>query len=257
MFKVVSWNVNSVRVRFHCIDLLIKDESPDVILLQETKVTDENFPFEYVHDLGYDVVYHGQKSYNGVAIMSKKRIEDVNRGFLNEARYIDAMIEGNRIASIYVPNGRSVEDPQYNLKEEFYTLLKERSNQIQKSNESIIWGGDFNVAPFDNDIWDHEKYIGHVACTPKERRWLSDLKFTGLVDPLHKYDNSNLPSQKNDFTWWDYRAGGFPKNRGWRIDYFLMCKNNFQKFTNGGVLKRFRSIEKTSDHAPIFCSLDL
>lgn len=250
--KIVSWNINSIRSRFHCIEWLIKEENPDVILFQETKVMDKDFPENYINNLGYNVKYYGQKSYNGVAIMSKMLIEDVNYGLIDDpdARYMDAFIGGFRIASVYVPNGRSVDDPHYIYKQNFYSMLHERLGNIINNNEKLVIGGDFNVAPTDNDIWNPELYVGHVACTSAERSWLTDLKSLGLTDVLDKNNH-----EKNDFTWWDYRAGGLQKDKGWRIDYFLLCKNSMKNFHSGGVLKYIRMGEKPSDHAPIVCNL--
>ncbi|WP_231158713.1 exodeoxyribonuclease III [Candidatus Gromoviella agglomerans] len=266
MIKIVSWNVNSIRVRLPILEFLVNEEKPDIILLQETKVQSHQFPYEDILSLGYNSVCAGEKSYNGVAILSKYSIDDVCYSLHSEqeARYIDCFTAGIRVASVYIPNGRDVCDPHYKYKEVFFRKLKERLIYLKKFNEILIFGGDYNVAPTDRDVWNPKQWEGVVACTPSEREWLSQVQSTGMHDILCKnFDDTNvdfnvtLGERRNDFTWWDYRHQAFLKNYGLRIDYFLVCDKAKQKFLFGGVSKNVRSLQKTSDHAPIYAVFDV
>ncbi len=234
--KIVTWNVNSVRVRLPLLENLIKEENPDIILLQETKCMDDVFPKEFFENYNYNLEIHGQKTYNGVAIASKYPIENVTKNLCNtskESRYIDGFINGKYVASIYVPCGNKSPEA-YQYKQEF---LEQIANKWNKIDSEIILGGDFNVAISDKDIQTPKKWENSVLCTPEVRKSMKEITDAGFKD-THIYQEN-----KNDFTWWDYRR----PYEGLRIDYIL-SKNV------SGTLKSFasyRKMERPSDHIPV------
>lgn len=250
--KIATWNVNSVRARIeHLLDFL-KDNDIDVILLQELKCMNEQFPREIFEDVGYNCLIFGQKSYNGVGILSKYQIECLNIGsevFENDdqARYLEALINGYIIASVYVPNGQNVEAPAYEYKLKFLKILARHIESII-TNEKFIIGGDFNIARSDIDVYNPKAWKGQVCCTDRERELFEDLINLGLNDVLREFAKDD-PA----YTWWDYRHLGFPKNYGLRLDYFLATTN--VEVRNCFVDKNPRSKERPSDHAPVIMDI--
>lgn len=242
--KIVSWNVNSVRVRAEHLRFVAGEYHPDVFLLQETRVDDSAFPLDLLEDLGYNLSFRGEKARNGVAILSKHAIEDVRKDFCEEARYIEAFTGGVYVASIYVPNGRAVGADHYFYKLDFLKDLRERFMRF--SGELFIAGGDFNVAPYANDACDSVvNSLDMLCCSPPEREAVKQLRDAGFADPL----------PDKGFTWWDYRFGAFKRNIGMRIDQFYLSKKANDLFLGGDVLRDARALEKPSDHAPILCEL--
>ncbi|MDR1910579.1 MAG: exodeoxyribonuclease III [Holosporales bacterium] len=251
-FSVVSWNVNSIRARWPLLEHLLTQEKPDVVLLQETKIEDKIFPEEPLEDFGYNVCFHGQKSYNGVAILSRYPLEDIQRGFLGsgeEARYIEAETHGLRIASIYAPNGQDVGTSAYERKVVFYARLREHLIPSLRSNDLLVIGGDFNVVPTDADVYDPQKWAGHVPCTEAERQAFSALLAEGLSDAFATFPP--LQASAPHFTWWDYRFRFFDPEKGLRIDHFLLSPHALAKSQGGEVLLGYRTLPRPSDHAPI------
>jgi exodeoxyribonuclease-3 len=255
--KIASWNVNSVRARLELMIKWIKEEHPDIILLQETKVLDEFFPRTVFEDFGYNIVCYGQKTYNGVAILSKMPLEDVQYGFKGEAegqrRYIEAFTGNVRVVSLYVPNGQNVESVQYPYKLDFLNYLIKHVEQLLSYKERLVIGGDYNIAPTDQDVYDPVAWQGDVLCTPAERECFSNLLQGGLSDALkviHPHADS-----KELYTWWDYRAGRWPRNQGLRIDHLLLSPLACENIIDAGVNRYVRGWEKTSDHAPVWCQL--
>lgn len=250
--KIATWNVNSIRVRAEQLSEFLHTNSIDVILLQELKCLTEAFPNEIFEDLGYNCAVFGQKTYNGVAILSKFLIEDVVFGndiFKNDpqARYIEAFINGYRLASVYVPNGQSPETTAYSYKLEFFDILTNHiTNTIQ--NEKYIIGGDFNVALEDIDVYNPKLWKDKICCTGKERDKLNNIICSGLIDVARKISNDAI------YTWWDYRHGGFPKNHGLRLDYLFSTENITIKDCR--VNTAIRGLERPSDHAPIIAEID-
>lgn len=239
--KIISWNVNSIRVRVEHFLHLIKKYNPDILLLQETRVEDIKFPFECFEETGYNIEIFGQKGRNGVAIFSKYPIEEVRKDFCEEARYIDAFSGGIYIASVYVPNGQFVNSDQYYYKLDFINGLCDRFFQFK--DEFFIAGGDFNITPFPSDAYDHT--ATGITCSQQEREALKKIRDIGFIDLL---------SDKG-YTWWDYRSLSFKKNLGLRIDHFYSSSKMQNLFLNGDVLKNIRSLTKSSDHAPIICEI--
>jgi len=240
--KIISWNINSIRVRVEQLIAVAKEYNPDVILLQETRIEDSLFPLDYLDDLGYNVKCKGQKGRNGVAIFSKHLIEDVNSDFCEEARYIEAFTGGIYVASVYVPNGQSADSEQYYYKLDFLRDLKEKF--LSFKDEIFIAGGDFNVAPSAVDSYDMRS--DGITCSPRERMAISQIREAGFKDAL----------KDKGYTWWDYRhVTAFKKDLGLRIDHFYLSQKAHDIFVDGDVLRPIRALQKPSDHAPIICEL--
>ena len=250
--RIATWNINSVRVRLeHLLDFLKRQEI-DTILLQELKCTTNAFPKEVLEDAGYNCLVFGQKSYNGVAILSKHRIECPKFGSEvfeddEQARYIEAFINGFTIASVYVPNGQDVELPAYTYKLKFLQTLR---NYIAKRmvGEKFIIGGDFNIARADIDVYNPKAWRGKVCCTDAERELFQDMLDIGLHD-IHR----ELIGSETVYTWWDYRHGGFAKNYGLRLDYLLATSNVEVKQCSVDLGERAK--DRPSDHAPVIADV--
>ncbi|MDR1335051.1 MAG: exodeoxyribonuclease III [Holosporaceae bacterium] len=243
--KIVSWNVNSIRVRIEHLIRLSKECNPDVILLQETRVDDRHFPFEYFEDLGYNIAIRGEKGRNGVAIFSKSMLEDVNINFCSgHARYIEAFTGGMFVASVYVPNGQEVDCEQYYFKLNFLEDLKSKFMNLR--DEIFIAGGDFNVAPNESDT--HNPSFKGIICSSREREAIKNIREAGFCDVL----------DQKGFTWWDYRRrDSFSRDMGYRIDQFYLSEAAWRLFVDGDVLRFTRKWSRPSDHAPIMCEINL
>jgi len=248
--RIATWNVNSVRARIEHLVSFLYENDIDVVLLQELKCVTEAFPCEYVEDMGYNCLIYGQKSYNGVAILSKYQIECLQMGneiFENDpqARYVEALINGHIIASVYVPNGQDVEAPAYKYKVKF---LKTLANHIKEAaqGEKFIIGGDFNIARTDADVYNPKAWRGKVCCTERERELFEDLINIGLRDIMREFANSET---EPIYTWWDYRRYAFAKNYGLRLDYVLTTPN--VDVQNCFIDTSTRAKERPSDHAPV------
>ncbi|HLD95138.1 MAG TPA: exodeoxyribonuclease III [Alphaproteobacteria bacterium] len=255
--RIACWNVNSIRSRLEILLKWIDDTAPDVILLQEIKCEEGAFPFEILQDKGYLCAVHGQKSYNGVAILSKYTLEDVTKGLptLNgidvQARYIEAVVAGRfRVASVYVPNGQSIGSEKFFYKLLFLEKLQEHLRTLLTHNEICIIGGDYNIAPSDDDIANPVKWQDEIMCSQQERSWYKSFLNLGYIDCLKECTKS-WPL----YTWWDYRSGSWPKDQGLRIDHFLATSLAYENVTHVGVDKAIRGLERTSDHAPIWLEL--
>ena len=257
MFTIATWNINSIRVRLPSVLDWLKETAPDVLLLQELKATEEQFPQEAFEDLNYNVALYGQKTYNGLAILSKSPIEDITRGIPgfedDQARYIEAVVKGVRIACVYVPNGMAVGSDKYGYKLNFLNHLYEHVRTLLTYDEPLIIGGDFNITPTDQDVYDPEKWHEEILCSTPERERFRSLLYLGLTDGLRA-----LHEQEKDlYTWWDYRAGAWQNNFGLRIDHMLLSAQAADHLKDAFVDKHVRDSEKASDHAPVVCRLEL
>lgn len=239
--KIVSWNVNSIRVRLESFNYLVREYDPDIILMQETRVEDSKFPFEYFEDTPYNIEILGMKARNGVAILSKYLIEDVRKDFSEDARYISCFIDGIYITNVYVPNGTEIDSSPYYYKLDFIQRLRDRFLELK--DEIFIAGGDFNVTPYQKDAWDPK--ADGITCSPREREALKLIRDAGFTDML----------PDKGFTWWDYRRFALEKNRGLRLDHFYFSTKACELFLYGEVLKDIRNLERPSDHAPIICEI--
>jgi len=250
--RIVSWNINSLRKRQERLLQWLRETSPDVVCLQETKCTDEQFPAETLRDAGYAAVFHGQKSYNGVAILAREEPREVRIGLGDgleddQARVIAANIGDVQVISVYAPNGQAVGSTAYQFKMEWYRRLTNLLRARRDSLERTVVCGDFNVAPNDADVHDPALWRGAIMCSEGERAAFRALEVIGLSDTLRLHH-----PEPGIFSWWDYRMLAFPKNRGLRIDAILAGGELAAKCTDGGVEREMRKGKEPSDHAPVW-----
>lgn len=264
--KIVSWNINSLRKRQDRLFEWLERAKPDIVCLQETKCTDEQFPALALQAAGYDCAYHGEKSYNGVAIFSKTKLTSVRASLCDEVidpqvRVISATMGNLRVYSVYAPNGQAVGSPAYKYKLEWYARLRdclEREGDVDladgrvRPDGGLAVCGDFNVAPEDVDVHDPQLWRAAIMCSDGERTAFQQLCEVGLRDTLRLH-----PQPPGVFTWWDYRMLAFPKNRGLRIDAVLVSDELAKKCTAAGVDRELRKGKDPSDHAPIWADFDL
>jgi exodeoxyribonuclease III len=248
--KIASWNINSLRKRQDRLFAWLDATKPDIVCLQETKCTDEQFPVLTLQSVGYHSAYHGEKSYNGVAILSKQKPRDVQASLCDEivdpqARAIAATIDHARIFSIYAPNGQAVGTPAYDYKLNWYRRLRDCLSKEKTS--GLIVCGDFNVAPEDVDVHDPDLWRGAIMCSEDERTAFRHLCDVGLSDTLRLHHK-----ESGLFSWWDYRMLSFPKNRGLRIDAILVSEALAKKCTAAGIDREMRKGKEPSDHAPVW-----
>ncbi len=255
MLKIATWNVNSIRSRLEHVSDFLSSQIPDILLLQETKCTDDQFPHDQFSSMPYNVSLHGQKSYNGVAIFSKYPIDEVKTNFdgnpiPDQARFLEITcntpVGYSRIISVYVPNGGEVGSDKFAIKLDFLDGLKAYLDSIQSKDENLIIGGDFNVAPFDIDLYDPEVLKNTTCCTEVEKEKMLALLGDNFAD-LYRIANPDL----QEFSWWDYRSAGFARNHGLRIDFLLANENAARKLKECYIDKSYRSLEKPSDHVPV------
>ncbi|MDA0237526.1 MAG: exodeoxyribonuclease III [Proteobacteria bacterium] len=253
---LVTWNVNSLKVRLPHLQTLLQKHAPSVVCLQETKTEDQKFPKEDIEQLGYSVIYHGQKTYNGVAILSLKKMSDMRIGIPgfhdDQARVIAATsADGVRVINVYVPNGESIESAKFQYKLNWLRAFVDQVRREVELYSSIAILGDFNIAPKENDVYDAEAFRERVLCTTQERDLFQELLSLGFNDGLDGFLDG-----KERFTWWDYRMNAFKRKLGLRIDHILMSENTRQKCVSVEVLKSFRKLERPSDHAPVIANFN-
>lgn len=253
--KLATWNVNSVRVREkRLVDWLAK-ASPDIVCLQETKTEDPGFPSDAITRAGYTSVLHGQKSYNGVALLSKHPISEVTRGFgdgepEDEARVIAGTIAGIRVIDVYVPNGQELGSEKYVYKLGWYRRLRRYLDRTATPDTPLVLCGDFNVTSDDLDVWSPEAWAGKIHCSPDERTALQEVLAFGLVDVFRAQN----PLGKI-YSWWDYRGVSFFKNQGLRIDFIYATKPVAERITACVIDRDARKGQDASDHAPVIATL--
>lgn len=272
--KILTWNVNSIRARMHLVPEVLEKNNINIAILQEIKCMNDQFPCREFEELGYNCVVQGQKTRNGVAILSKHPVYDEVREFplygfderYEEARYVETRIDIKgktfRIGNGYFPNGSPLagyegiptDSVRFLYKLEFFDrFLIYIKEQIEKYPDEIyIYGGDFNVMHKDIDVYNPKNWKGQIAFLPEEKERLDKILELGFVD-VFRYFNP----EAQEYTWWDYRAGGFQKNYGLRIDYFYMHKNNLDLFKSCVIDKDSRALEKPSDHAGVILELNL
>lgn len=255
--KIVSWNINSLRKREARLLAWLAQTQPDVVCLQETKCTDEQFPAASLREAGYHAAYHGQKSYNGVAILSKMEPRDVRPALCDEeddpqARVIAATIGELRVFSVYAPNGQAVGSPAYDYKLKWYARLRNCLSRHEGSAAHLVVCGDFNVAPDDIDVHDPALWEGAIMCSDGERAAFQSLCDAGLKDTLRLQGR-----EPGLFSWWDYRMLSFPKNRGLRIDAVLASEELAARCVDAGIEREMRKGKEPSDHAPVWAEFIL
>ena len=252
--KISSWNVNSIRARILNIISYLKYSKPDILIVQEIKTEEKNFPFNDFKKLGYKSYVFGQKSYNGVAFLSKVNIDKIDLEFIKDKNKQSRIIVGEiknkskrvKLINIYAPNGNPINTEKYQYKKNWYDsfIKKIRSTLVQ--NQNIIIGGDFNIIPEEIDVYDYKKYENDALFKLEIRKKYRELINLGFQD-IYRYLNKN----KKDFTFWDYMSGSWQKNNGMRIDHFLVSNNFLNHIKNIMIDKKPRSKTKPSDHTPI------
>jgi exodeoxyribonuclease III len=267
--RIATWNVNSLKARLEKVTWWLERARPDVLLMQETKLSDTDIPESTFTSAGYDLVHHGEGRWNGVAIASRIGVGDVVTNFgeplrppvtpevaddepLAEARMLSAMCGGVRLVSIYAPNGRVVDSPFYRAKLAWYERLASWLGDTRAPKEPLVVGGDFNIAPTDADVWDPAACHGGTHVSAAERQAFSRLCEWGLVDAYRL----RVP-EAGRYTWWDYRAGNFHKNFGMRIDHLLVTASVAERVVAAEIDREARKGKPVpSDHAPLVIDLD-
>ena len=252
--KIISWNVNSVRARITNILEYIKDTLPDILFLQEIKTQEESFPYEDFKNVGYESHVFGQKSYNGVAIISKVKIENLKKDFikddLNQARIISGEIllkkKKINLINIYVPNGNPINTDKYEYKKNWLKKFITRIKKELGKNSNILIAGDFNIIPEEIDVYDFKRYENDALGKLEIRKKFREILNLGFND-IYRQKNRN----KQEYTFWDYFAGSWQKNYGMRIDHFVLSNNLLENVTSININKKPRSKTKPSDHTPI------
>ena len=249
--KIATWNVNSINVRMPQLLEWLETADVDVVCVQETKTVDENFPAAALKDAGYEAVFMGQKSYNGVAILSKYPIEDVQKNFLDDddespKRLIAATIKGIRIVNTYIPNGSELWSDKFTFKLDWLQRLRRLFDETCDSSNDVLLCGDFNVAMDELDVWSVPAMQGKLHFSKPERAAMHYVKQWGFVDLFRK-----MNGDVQQFSWWDYRAGAWQKNQGLRIDHIWTSASFADKCTGCWIDKAPRALTLPSDHAPV------
>jgi len=253
--RIASWNVNSLRVRLdHVLDWL-QNDPVDVLALQETKLTDDKFPVEAIEAAGYQCRFVGQKTYNGVAVLSREPLADVVTSLPDyddpQQRFIAGTVGGVRVVNVYVPNGETVDSDKYSYKLNWLASLNAFVSKELEQHDRLVLLGDFNIAPSDDDVYKPERWKDKVLCSAPERTALNDLLALGLVDTFREFEQEPAV-----YSWWDYRFNGFKRNAGLRIDLILASDALNADCISSTVDAAPRGLERPSDHAPVVAEFD-
>ena len=262
--QIISWNVASARARLNLIKELLTEKSPDFLFLQEIKSTDETFPFELFKSLGYESVISGQKSFNGVAILSKHKIKDVitqlptlQNDQPTQARFVQCAHNGIQFICVYVPNGnppeKDTEDTsRLAYKLEWMAALEEHLSNLTKQKIPFIIGGDFNVIEKDDDVYNPKLYETNALMLPPVREAFSKLNDMGLINTLRHFNK-----EPHTYSFWDFQYGAWPRNLGMLLDHIFVSNCFKDSLLDAGVYKDYRGKEKPSDHTPVYCNLSI
>ena len=261
--RIATWNVNSVRTRLDQVVAWLEQERPEVLCLQETKVTDELFPREAFEALGYQVVISGQKAYNGVAMLSLLPLEDVQMGFeallpsdpeapglSEQKRVISALVDGVRVLNLYVPNGSSLSSEKYAYKLEWLACLQRYLAVQENQGDPLCMVGDFNIGPEDRDLPDPKRQTGGIMASRAEREALQLVLRDRLSDVFRVFEGDT-----GHWSWWDYRSGAWDRDKGWRIDHIYLTDDLLGCATGCLIHKATRGNDQPSDHAPVVVNL--
>ena len=256
--KIVTYNINGIKARLHALPDWLRETEPDVVLLQEIKSVDENFPREIFEDLGYSVETHGQKSFNGVAILSKLPLEDVSRGLPGDeqdeqARWIEATVMGDvpvRVCGLYLPNGNPTPGPKYDYKLSWMARLEDRARELISSEEPALMAGDYNIIPQDEDAARPEVWQDDALARPESRAAFRRILNLGFTEAFRA--QTTTPGH---YSFWDYQAGAWNRNDGIRIDHFLLTPACADLMTDCRIESEVRGREKPSDHVPVWLDL--
>jgi exodeoxyribonuclease III len=254
--KIASFNINGVKARLPALLDWLRDAGTDVVVLQEIKSTDDQFPRLEIEEMGYNIETHGQKGFNGVAILSRRPLEDVRRGLPGDdgdeqARWIEATVSGVRVCGLYLPNGNPAPGPKYDYKLAWMDRLHDRAQALIEAEEPAVVLGDYNVIPEDRDCWSPSVWARDALFLPDTRAAFRRLEHLGFTDALRAVDQG-----PGLYTFWDYQAGAFQKNWGIRIDHVLLTPQAADRLETCGIDAETRSREKPSDHVPIWVTLE-
>jgi exodeoxyribonuclease-3 len=254
--KIATWNVNSMNVRKPHVIEWLQAHQPDVLVLQEIKQITEKFPLDELQDIGYHSIASGQKTYNGVAVISKTPASDTITDFPDlddpQRRILASTVAGVRVVDLYIPNGSEVGSEKYDYKLKWLASLHRFLESELKQHDNLVVLGDFNIAPADADVHDPERWGEAILCSPAERQALAGLLDLGLTDVYRSFDQA-----EKSFSWWDYRAAGFRRNAGLRIDLILASSALSTSCTASYIDKEPRGWERPSDHAPVIAEFDI
>jgi exodeoxyribonuclease-3 len=255
--KIATWNVNSVIARLPLVTKWLEAARPDVLCLQELKCVDEKFPAEQFAELGYNSTVFGQRTYNGVAILSLAEATDIQRGFPDDeegaqARLLAATVGGVRVVNVYVPNGQFVGSDKYRFKLEWMQRLRRFFDEAYSQNELALLCGDFNVAPEERDVHDPPSWEGHVLFSKRERAALEKIKEWGFTDAFRLHTE-----ETGHYSWWDYRQGSFRRDAGLRIDHIWVSQPLARMCKESWIDKEPRGWERPSDHTPVVARFEL
>ena len=254
--KIATYNVNGVNGRLTVLLRWLQEAAPDVVCLQELKAPQEKFPLQAINDAGYHAIWHGQKSWNGVAILSRgSEPEEVCRVLPGDpedshSRYIEAMVKGIRIGCLYLPNGNPAPGPKFDYKLKWFQRLQVHAKELFALDVPVILTGDYNVMPTELDVYKPERWVDDALFRPETRAAFKTLMEQGWTDAIRK-----LYPKEVIYTFWDYFRDAYGRNAGLRIDHFLLSPHFKNKLVAGGVDKHVRGWEKTSDHAPVWIEI--
>ncbi len=256
MVKIATWNVNSIKVRLPNVLAWLESEQPDVALLQELKTVPENFPRLEIEALGYNCAVAGQKSYNGVAVLSKAPLEDLlerlpGDGEDEQARYLEGTTFGLRVASIYLPNGNPIGSDKFSYKLAWMERLRAHAEALLATEQPTVLGGDYNVIPTDDDVFDPALFADDALYQPETRRRFRAILHLGYTEAFR-----GLHSEPHVYSYWDYQAGAWQKDNGLRIDHLLLSPQAADRLVKCEIDKTPRGWEKASDHTPVWCELE-
>lgn len=255
--KIATYNVNGINGRLPVLLRWLEESKPDVVCLQELKAPQEKFPLQAINDAGYHAIWHGQKSWNGVAVLSKHSMpEEISRELPGDpedthSRFIEAMVNGIHIGCLYLPNGNPAPGPKFDYKLKWFDRLIQHAAGLFKSGKPVVLTGDYNVMPTELDVYKPERWVDDALFRPESREAFKKLMEQGWTDALRKL----YPGEKI-YTFWDYFRNAYGRDAGLRIDHFLLSPQTDKRLLAAGVDKHVRGWEKTSDHAPVWIELN-
>jgi exodeoxyribonuclease-3 len=258
--RIATFNINGIKARHAALCDWLDEATPDVVLLQEIKTVDEGFPRELFEERGYNVETHGQKGFNGVAILSKRPLEDVTRGLPGDAadeqaRWIEATVMGEaralRVCGLYLPNGNPAPGPKYDYKLRWMERLRARAQELLASEEPVLMGGDYNIIPQDEDAARPEAWAADALALPESRAAFRRIVHMGFTEAFRARVQG-----PGHYSFWDYQAGAWERNNGIRIDHFLLSPQAADLMTDCGIDKAVRGRDKPSDHVPVWVEID-
>lgn len=251
--KIATYNVNGVNGRLAVLLRWLEEAVPDIVCLQELKAPQDKFPLKALQEAGYNAIWHGQKQWNGVAILARNmEIEEITRTLPGDqddiqSRYIEALINGVVIVCLYLPNGNPAPGPKFEYKLKWFERLSDRAKTLLSLKTPVLLIGDFNVMPTELDVYKPEKWVNDALFRPEVRKAFSDIVTQGWTDAIR-----TLYPDEKIYTFWDYFRNAYQRNAGLRIDHFLLSSEVAEKLVSGGVDSHVRGWEKTSDHAPVW-----